>query len=307
MADPVNTDPVIITAAINGGMQQRRDGAKVPTSPEEIAEDARLCAEAGASIVHFHGRDPDGSNTADLEVYREAINLIRERTDALIQTTNAIGPKKDPETGEMIRRTDDERRALLEIVPRPDLYGVAAGTSDFYSPDSGYGETDRPFVTSAQMLTDAIKHARSVGSNIEFEIVDTHAIMRVARYARDGLFDPESPYVWMTLACGIAYLPEYPESLIYMRDLAQKEFPNVRWTVTGYGRQNFKWATLGLALGCAAVRCGFEDSLYLANGDVAERNHHIIEQVVNIAEIFGRRPATIAETRQILGLDRKER
>ena len=46
--------PLVIVAAVNGGMQRSRDGALVPISPEEIAEDARLCRDAGASVVSIN-------------------------------------------------------------------------------------------------------------------------------------------------------------------------------------------------------------------------------------------------------------
>ena len=65
------TQPLVIVAAVNGGMQRSRDGAFVPETPEEIAEDARLCREAGAAIVHVHARDDEGRNTGDIEVYAD--------------------------------------------------------------------------------------------------------------------------------------------------------------------------------------------------------------------------------------------
>ncbi len=67
--DPV-AEPLVIVAAVNGGMQMSRDGAKVPITPEEIAEDAWLCREAGAAIVHIHARDENGRNTGDIDGLR---------------------------------------------------------------------------------------------------------------------------------------------------------------------------------------------------------------------------------------------
>ena len=61
----VHGNKVIITVAVNGGMQQSRDGAFVPTQPVEIGEAAARCHEAGASIVHVHARDAEGRNTGD--------------------------------------------------------------------------------------------------------------------------------------------------------------------------------------------------------------------------------------------------
>ena len=45
---------VIITVAINGGMQQDRDGAVIPKQPAEIGAAAARCYEAGAALVHVH-------------------------------------------------------------------------------------------------------------------------------------------------------------------------------------------------------------------------------------------------------------
>ncbi len=134
----MTSEPLVIVAAVNGGMQMDRDGAHVPISPEEIAEDARLCAEAGAAIVHLHARDESGRNSADPEVYNEIIRRIRERSDILVQTTNGIGVRPDPETGEIGWPSDAERLALLNLEQTPDLYGIAAGSTDFLHPEGGY-------------------------------------------------------------------------------------------------------------------------------------------------------------------------
>ena len=45
---------LVILAAVNGGAQQDRDGAKVPITPAEIAEAAHECYKSGASVVHIH-------------------------------------------------------------------------------------------------------------------------------------------------------------------------------------------------------------------------------------------------------------
>jgi 3-keto-5-aminohexanoate cleavage enzyme len=126
---------VIITVAVNGGMQQSRDGAIVPTQPVEIGEVAARCHEAGASVVHVHARDGAGRNTGDPAIYAEIIRQIRSRSPILIQTTNGIGVRRDPATGRFIWPSDTERLALLEIDPPQDLFGIACGSADFYNPD----------------------------------------------------------------------------------------------------------------------------------------------------------------------------
>jgi 3-keto-5-aminohexanoate cleavage enzyme len=50
------------------------------------------------------------------------------------------------------------------------------------------------------------------------------------------------------------------------------------------------------------VRVGFEDSLYLARGVLAQSNGELVAKVVRLAKELGREVANPAEARQILGL-----
>lgn len=298
------SEPLVIVAAVNGGMQMSRDGARVPITPEEIAEDARLCREAGASIVHVHARDEQGRNTAEIEVFRDIIRRIRERTDILIQTTNGIGVRRNPQTGETIWPSDGERLALVNLDPSPDLYGVAAGSTDFLHPEGGYHE-ETPYINSPQFLKETIGAVYKKGSTLEYEIVDTHALYRLSQYADGGLFDRNADYIWLLYGGGLCFTPSDAEYLSYLRHRGESLFPNALWGVIGGGRSNYTFTTLGISMGATTARLGFEDGLYLPDGGVAERNHHLVEKLVEIAQIFGRRPAAPQEARRIMGLDRR--
>jgi 3-keto-5-aminohexanoate cleavage enzyme len=146
---------VIVTVDINGGMQQDRDGAIVPKQPVEIGEAAARCYEAGASVIHFHARDAEGRNSGAREIYAEAIRQIRARSPILIQTTNGIGVRRDPATGQFIWPSDSERLGLLEIEPQQDLFGIAGGSADFYNPEGGY-PAETPYVNSPELLKKTI-------------------------------------------------------------------------------------------------------------------------------------------------------
>ena len=296
-------DPLVIVVAVNGGMQMDRDGAKVPITPEEIAEDARLCREAGAAIVHIHARDENGRNTGDLDVFRDIIGRIRERTDALIQTTNGIGVRPDPETGGTIWPSDEERLSLVTLDPSPDLYGVAAASTDFLHPEGGYHD-ETPYTNSPHFLKETIRAVYAKGSTLEYEIVDTHALERLAHYADEGVFERDADYVWLLYGGGFSFCPGTAEYLTYVRRRGEQLFPNARWGVLGGGTDNFRFSTLGISMGCTTARIGMEDSVYLPDGRVAERNHHLVEKMVEIAAVFGRRPATPGEAREIMRLDR---
>jgi len=175
---------VIITVAVNGGMQQSRDGAFVPIQPVEIGEVAARCHEAGAAVVHLHARDAEGRNSGDPKIYAEIIRQIRARSPILIQTTNGIGVRRDPATGQFIWPTDTERLGLLEIEPPQDLFGIAGGSADFHNPAGGY-PVETPYVNSPELLKRTIRAVYGRGSALEYEIVATSAApLRAGRAVR---------------------------------------------------------------------------------------------------------------------------
>jgi len=295
--------PVVIVVAVNGGYHQRQGITKVPLTPLEIAEEAARCREAGAAVIHFHARDEEGITTGDVEVFRETIKLIREKTDILIQTTNAIGASKDKATGEWIRPSDDERLALLQLEPRPDLYGAAIGSTDFYHPDGGQ-PNDRPFPNNGAWFHKAMRHAHSEGSTVEFEVVHVPALHRIKRFADEGLFDPNADYLWLLHGGGIANCPAEPRYIIETMEEGRRLFPNAKVGVLGTGVHQFPLSAVGLAADCDSVRVGMEDNLFRASGEPAEFNHQIVADMVELAAFFRRRPATTDEAREILCLNR---
>ncbi len=119
-----------------------------------------------------------------------------------------------------------------------------------------------------------------------------------------GIFDRDADYIWLLYGGGLGFVPGNAEYLVYAQGRGERLFPNALWGVLGGGHDNFTFTTLGISMGCTTARLGFEDGLYLPNGEVAERNHHLVEKLVEIAELFGRRPATPGEAREIMGLNR---
>ncbi|MEO5926262.1 MAG: 3-keto-5-aminohexanoate cleavage protein [Bryobacteraceae bacterium] len=287
---------VIITVAVNGGMQQNREGATVPKQPEEIGEAAALCHAAGASVIHFHARDPQGNNSGDAKIYAETIRQIRARSPILIQTTNGIGVRRDPATGHFIWPTDSERLGLLEIQPQQDLFGIAGGSADFYNPEGGY-PSETPYVNSPELLKRTIQAVYSKGSALEYEIVEASSLHRLWRYANEGLFDRHRDNLWLLHGGGFGATPPVARNVLFNIDEGIRMFPSAIWGVTATGRDMFKIVTLGLSLGCDLVRVGLEDSIHLPDGRVARDNTDMVRSAVEIAAIYGMKPATVDEAR----------
>jgi len=287
---------VIITCAVNGGMQQDRQGAVIPKQPREIGEAAARCHEAGAAMIHVHARDPQGRNSGDREIYAEIIREIRKRSPILIQTTNGIGVRRDPATGQFIWPTDAERLGLLTLDPQQDLFGIAAGSADFHNPEGGYPE-ETPYVNSPALLKKTIEAVYRKGSALEYEVVEASSLHRLMRYANEGLFDRDRDNVWLLHGGGFGACPPVARNVIFSIDEGLRMFPKAIWGVTATGRDMFRIVTLGLSMGCDLVRVGFEDGIHLPDGSVARDNSEMVRAAAQIASIYGLKPATVDEAR----------
>jgi 3-keto-5-aminohexanoate cleavage enzyme len=295
--------PIVIVAAVNGGYQLSDALTHVPITPAEIGDEAARCREAGAAVIHTHARDEEGLTTADPEVFQAIIRAIRAQSDILIQTTNGIGSRKDKVTGEWVRPTDADRLALLNLTPRPDLYGAATGSTDFVHAWGGQ-PVEKPFVNNRDWLMRSIRHAHSEGSAIEFEVVHIPALYRLKQMADEGLFDASADYLWLTHGGGIANAPAVARVMMQSIEEGRVLFPKAKVGIFGCGPHQFPVAALGLAADCDVLRVGMEDNRLLPNGEPAASNHQIVAKTVELAKFFNRVPATPAQAREILGLQR---
>ena len=86
-------EKVIIFAALTGAGTLKAKCPALPTTPEEIAEDAYQCWKAGAAVVHLHMRDDDTMPTMDPEKYVQTVTLLREKypdCDVVIRNQRGI-------------------------------------------------------------------------------------------------------------------------------------------------------------------------------------------------------------------------
>lgn len=297
----MNGKKLVILAAVNGGAQQDRDGAHVPITPAEIAEAAYDCWKAGASVVHIHARAADKGPTSDIKVFSEIIKRIRDKCDILIQTTNGFGVRRDPSTGEYIWPTDGERLALHSVEPKQDLFSIATGSWDFYHPEGGYDGTVS-YVNSEHLLQENIKAVLKRGASLEFEITEVSQIHKLSRYADEGVFDRNTKNLWLDYCLGFGAMVPTVRTLAMATEDGQRLFPDWKWEVLATGRDQFPMNTVGVLMGCDIVRVGFEDNIYLPNGNPGHYNYQLVEAMADIAQRFGREPATVQEARAVFSL-----
>lgn len=294
---------LVILAAVTGGSQQDRDGAIVPCTPQEIADEALRCYQAGASVIHIHARDAADRTqpSGDIEMFADIIRRIRDKCDILIQTTNGIGSKRNPVTGAITRPTEEQRLAVLTIEPRQDLFSIAGGSWDFYHPGVP-GKNEFSFANSTTFLRKYIKGVMATGAALEFEITEASALTKLRRLADEGEFDSENGRYWFDLCLGFGGMPATPRALVQTVDEMQRLFPGAPWQICATHTDQFPISTVALLMDCDIVRVGFEDNIYLPDGSVARHNGNLVEAIADIGRTFGREPATVAEARKVFRL-----
>ena len=72
-------EKLIITAAICGAEVTKENNPAVPYTIAELVREAESAVNAGASIIHLHVREDDGTPTQSRERFRAAINAIKEK------------------------------------------------------------------------------------------------------------------------------------------------------------------------------------------------------------------------------------
>ncbi|ELY94822.1 hypothetical protein C482_17143 [Natrialba chahannaoensis JCM 10990] len=77
-------DPVIITAALTGGVQGKEATPHLPETPEEIGKAAAEAEEADASVVHVHAQKDNGERTFATGCFQEIDDEIRQQADDVI-------------------------------------------------------------------------------------------------------------------------------------------------------------------------------------------------------------------------------
>ena len=294
-------EKLIILVAPNGERTSGEGGIYVPITPKEIAEDALRCQQAGASIVHVHGRDEKTTFlTANKETYNETFRRIKENSDMLIEMTGVMGPLYDPDTKEWTPCSDEARMDLLmNTDPKPDMVPTTVGTMEMTGPEGHFAI----FSSTPDFLRKFIPATIQRKVLLEIEIWDTHMFGNALRLAEEGVFDKNMPIVINYCASdhdGVE--PATPKQLLHILDEGNRVFPQAKWYATCRAKNYFQMIVLAISLGCNIVRVGAEDNTTLPNGEVAKNSAQLVEAAVRIARDLGRDIATVDEARQILNI-----
>jgi 3-keto-5-aminohexanoate cleavage enzyme len=188
--------------------------------------------------------------------------------------------------------------ALLGVDPKPDMTCVPTGSSNYFGPGGKF----TTIINTHDFLKKYFMAVKGKFKN-EIEIWDASYLYNALRLAEEGVFGKDMP-VWFNYCMGEGdgYQPATPRQLLYVSEEGKRLFPKAKWELTARGKSIFPLHAVAMSLGCNITRVGFEDHIYLPNGEMARNNVEIVESAVRIAKAIGRDIATVAETREIMGL-----
>lgn len=276
----MNTEnDVIISAALTGAVTPKDINEHIPLTPDEIAADAYRCWRAGAAVVHLHMRDERGLGTMDSERFAETIRLLRgyHDCDVIINCT----------TSGDSRASDEQRMA-----PAATLNGIEMASWDAGSFNWMPGGV---FVNSPQFLGKLGEVLTARGIKPEVEIFDSGMLGVAGYFVEQGKLRAPLHYQFCLGVPG--GMPASVENLLYL----SRQIPaGSTWSAFGIGRHHLPMLFAALALG-GHVRVGLEDNVYFSKG-VKATNVALVERAAQAVRLFGKRVATPAVARAILGI-----
>lgn len=276
-------DKLIITAAVTGGFHGKEANPNLPTTPDEIAEAAYQCWQAGAAIVHLHARDETGKPTCDPRIYGEIVDKVRSRCNLVTQVSTGAGPELSPE----------ERLRAVEAGAEMASLNMGTMVRTRFKENSFFLNTRPQIEKYAQaMLDKKIKP--------EMEVYGHSMMVDVENLINKGLIT--KPY-YINFVLGMSHqggLPGEPKHLLSLIEYLPRD---TIFNVSGIGPGQLPLTTLSMLLG-GHCRVGLEDNIFYNKGVLASSNAQLVERTVRLAKELGREIASADEAREILGINR---
>ena len=282
-------DPAIITCAISGAIASRAQCPAIPYTPAEYAAEARRIVDEGAVHIHIHARTPDGTPSYEIEDFVAIGDAIRgEVGDAAIInfSTGTVGVPVA------------KRVAYLEA-GAPEVAALNMGSLNY----AKYSRSRKEFVFSFvfanpfEEIIELLAAMRRLGIKPEHECFDLGHVASLQPLVDMGLLDaPLHADFVMGVVGGV---PATARNLAAMAD--NLPAGSHHWGVIGIGRDQWMMVAAALTLG-GSVRVGLEDNFYLPDGTMARSNGELVAKARQMAQDAGRRPAAVAEARELLGL-----
>lgn len=268
-------DKVMITVALTGAETTKQQCPNLPITPQELADSAYECYLAGASIVHLHVRNSDGTPTSDINVFKTAIDLIRKKCDIVIEIT----------TGGAVGMTPQER--ISPIVLQPDMASLDCGTVNF---GNDY------IINTIPIMKHFACEMKKYKVKPTLECFDISHILSSYILIKEDLI--EEPYHYGFVLNVYGALP-YNAKVLSDMMLALPQ--NSEFTVMGIGKAHLPAIYGALSFG-GHIRVGYEDNIYYSKGIVAKSNAQFVERAVRLIKEAQKEVAKPSDVRKYFRL-----
>jgi 3-keto-5-aminohexanoate cleavage enzyme len=283
MRDP---DLCVITCAVTGVLANRTQCPGIPYTPVEIAEDVKRAYDQGASVVHIHARNDDGSPTFSPATFASIKAEIRKRCPIILNFS----------TGTILEDVSEQSTYIRES--KPEIAALNMGTMNY----SKYSEKRKSFVfdmifpNTYEKIIKLLGAMNESGVKPELECFDTGHTHGVWPLIDMGVL--KKPLQFSFIVNVLGGIPPTVESLQLQTKLMP---PGSEWEVIGISKCQWRMMATALVLG-GNIRAGLEDNLYLPNGEMARSNGDLIEVAARMVRDVGRKVATVEQAREILSL-----
>jgi len=280
-------DPCVITCAVSGAVANKQQCPGIPYTPEEYAKEVRRARDAGASMVHIHAREPNGSPTVDPEHYRAITQAILAETPDIIinYSTGWVGLPMAERVGH-----------IVEL--KPEIGALNMGSMNY----AKYSEKRKGFVfnfvfeNNFEDIIFLLARMNGAGVKPECECFDVGHVESVGPLVDLGVLTP--PIQFSLIHGVLGGIQATARNLAHMAGAVP---PGSTWGVIAISRD--QWAMIGAAAALGGnVRVGFEDNFYLPSGRMASSNGEVVEAAAALVALQGRKVAEPAEARTMLSL-----
>ena len=282
--------PVVITCAISGALANREQCPAIPYTPAEYGAEARRIVDEGGVMIHIHARTPDGTPSYEIEDFQAITEAIKAAVaDQVIinYSTGTIG-------------VSVEKRVAYLRALKPNVAALNMGSLNYakYSRSRKQFVFDMVFQNPFSEIIELLEAMNEIGIKPEHECFDIGHIGSLEPLIDMGLL--KTPVHVDCVMGVVGGIPPTARNLAAMVDnLPAGE--DHHWGVVGISRKQWMLISAALTLG-GSIRVGLEDNLYLPDGSMARSNGELVAKARQMTQDSGRRPATVAEARQLLGV-----
>lgn len=280
MSPPAPVAPVAIAVAPNGARKSRDDHARLPITPDELAQCAADCLAAGAAMLHLHVRDAAGRHSLQPAEYRAAIEAVRDRVGngLLVQVTTEAGGRYAPAEQMALARelaADSLSLAIRELCREPG---------------------------SARSVETFLAELDARGALVQYIVYDAADLDRMVRMQAEGTVPQRSPHVLFVLGAYAERRAGRPDELLPLLAALPAGW---RWSVCAFGAEELRCVVTGALLG-GHVRVGFENNLQRISGQAADDNAELVGACRDALQHLGLRAASAGEMRDLFLEPRRE-